>query len=180
MVDWLRKDNYEFFHDGNDLVFCENGIAKSFFNLPISLAEVLNDNLENRPLAKKSLDELKIFDPVQRLKKFTECNHGDFNDRADVVGDRINDCEYFNCGKRGECKHEGKLCNKIVAPNGVLSATEIRIIIQVAMDKSDNEIAVSMFRSRFTISTHIRNIVEKLGVRSRVGVALFAANKHLI
>lgn len=178
-LDFLKPNCFEFFHDGTDLVFMENGVKKSFFDLPDPQFHALEARLANRPLACWSLDDLGITDPVERVKKFTTCNHGDFNTIADFIGSRCNDQEYYDCGQRGTCKYEGKLCDKIVVLYGVLSESEIRVLRQLSLAKTDKEIADSLFTSPYTVSTHIRNMISKTGASNRVGLAMVAARFHL-
>ncbi|MFZ4705424.1 MAG: response regulator transcription factor [Bacteroidales bacterium] len=176
---WLLENNVEFFHNGNELIFLEHGTAKPFSEISLSMAEMLLEDLENHPEACKSLDTLGIHDPVERIMKFAECRYGAFNETSDFT-DKSHDVEIYNCGNRGNCIHEGKLCNNIVAKYGIITRCEIRIIQLVAAELTDKEIADRLFNSPYTVNTHITNILGKIGCKNRVGIAMFAVRNNLI
>ncbi|WP_067683233.1 helix-turn-helix transcriptional regulator [Nocardia miyunensis] len=59
-----------------------------------------------------------------------------------------------------------------------LTATEGKVAVQVAEGCSNAEIAEKMFLSRRTVQTHVSNILSKLGLRSRVQVAVAYAQRR--
>jgi DNA-binding NarL/FixJ family response regulator len=59
-----------------------------------------------------------------------------------------------------------------------LTATEGKVAVQVAQGCSNAEIAEKMFLSRRTVQTHVSNILSKLGLRSRVQVAVAYAQRR--
>jgi DNA-binding CsgD family transcriptional regulator len=58
-----------------------------------------------------------------------------------------------------------------------LTPTELKIVEQVAQGLSTPKIAEAMFLSRRTVQTHISHVLNKLGVRSRVDIAV-EAHRH--
>lgn len=56
-----------------------------------------------------------------------------------------------------------------------LSARELEVVELIASGKTNKEIANELFLSELTIETHVKNILRKLGARSRVQVAARAA-----
>lgn len=178
--DFLLPGNYEFFVENGELMYFENGVQHPFDEIPDPVFDILQRRLYARPKAVAALHCMGIIDPFEMVRQHTICNNGDFNKVADIAGNRCNDQEYYDCGKRrGGCKFEGQLCERIEAPYGMLSSTELTVLHQITLDKSDKEIADSLFLSRMTVSTHIRNMIAKTGTSSRVGLAMFAAKLHL-
>lgn len=177
---WLEKENYEFVMENDGLKIYEDGKKRDFSDATVTEIEMLQADLQLHPQASKALDELGVKLPLQRLEKYTECMYGDKNDTADFRNFKSSDHEYYNCGKRGYCKFEGKLCDKIVTPYGVITPSEIRIMTKVAHELSDKEIAYELHLSTYTVNTHITNLLEKIGTKSRVGIAMFAAKRNLI
>ncbi|MBY8862777.1 AAA family ATPase [Nocardia sp. CA2R105] len=59
-----------------------------------------------------------------------------------------------------------------------LTVTEEKVAVQVAQGCSNAEIAEKMFLSRRTVQTHVSNILSKLGLRSRVQVAVAYAQRR--
>ncbi|AMS25754.1 hypothetical protein AEM51_00740 [Bacteroidetes bacterium UKL13-3] len=61
-----------------------------------------------------------------------------------------------------------------------LTKREIEIIKLLALEKSSNEIAQHLFLSPFTVNTHRKNILQKLGLKNSAGLIKFASDNALI
>lgn len=61
-----------------------------------------------------------------------------------------------------------------------LTKREIEIIKLLAQEKSSNEIAQLLFLSSFTVNTHRKNILQKLGLKNSAGLIKFASDNELI
>jgi DNA-binding CsgD family transcriptional regulator len=57
-----------------------------------------------------------------------------------------------------------------------ISARETEVVALVAQGKSNKEIAATLFLSELTVETHMKNILRKLGLKSRAQVAAYATN----
>jgi len=64
--------------------------------------------------------------------------------------------------------------------NTELSPRELEVLNQVALGKTDKEIAVALSLSVNTIKTHLRNILSKLHVSGRKEAARLAKDKGLV
>jgi DNA-binding NarL/FixJ family response regulator len=60
-----------------------------------------------------------------------------------------------------------------------LTDRELEVIAAIVAARSNRDIAVKLQISEETVKHHLTNIFEKLGVSSRLELALFAMNKHL-
>ena len=60
------------------------------------------------------------------------------------------------------------------ASDAALSSREQEIARHIAMGKTNSEIAADLYITPGTVKTHVANIVDKLGVRNRVGIAAWA------
>jgi DNA-binding NarL/FixJ family response regulator len=60
-----------------------------------------------------------------------------------------------------------------------LTARELEVIAAIVAARSNRDIATRLQISEETVKHHLTNIFEKLGVSSRLELALFAMNKHL-
>ena len=58
------------------------------------------------------------------------------------------------------------------SPFDVLSDRELEVLLIVAMDKTNREIAKQLAISERTVRAHVSEIIRKLGVASRVGAAV--------
>ena len=74
------------------------------------------------------------------------------------------------------------LMRKVKAPRSpeTLTERETEVLRQLARGKSNKEIATSLFISETTVKTHVKNIMQKLGVLSRTQAALYAARIGLV
>ena len=63
-----------------------------------------------------------------------------------------------------------------MSPREQLSFTEIRIASMVWQGQTNPEIAIAVGTSEQVIKNHLRNVFDKLGVWSRVELALYVAS----
>jgi two-component system NarL family response regulator len=69
---------------------------------------------------------------------------------------------------------------KDAAPGPRLTDRELEVLALVARGKANKEIATMLFISENTVKNHVRNILEKLQLHSRVEAALYAMRRNLI
>ena len=61
-----------------------------------------------------------------------------------------------------------------------ISDREIEIITLIAEGFSNKEVADKLFLSTHTVTTHRKNIMNKLGVNNTAGLVLFAVRENLV
>ncbi len=61
-----------------------------------------------------------------------------------------------------------------------LTTREKEIIVLLAKEKSSQEIADALFISIFTVNTHRKNILHKLGIKNTAGLMKFASENNLV
>ena len=61
-----------------------------------------------------------------------------------------------------------------------LTSREIQILQSIAQGRSTKEVAESLFISQLTVQTHVKNILGKLGVHSKLEAVTFALRHDLI
>jgi len=61
-----------------------------------------------------------------------------------------------------------------------LSSREIEVLRLIVEGNTNTEIASTLFVSPNTVKTHVRNILNKLGVSDRVQAAVFALRHNLL
>jgi DNA-binding NarL/FixJ family response regulator len=92
--------------------------------------------------------------------------------------------EQFFCGKivngiMGGTEEQTDITS--ISCDGVrISAREVEIIKLVAEGLSNKEIAEKLFLSVHTVTTHRKNIMNKLGVNNTAGLVLFALKQEII
>ncbi len=176
----LLDNNIEFFSKDGEIYCINNGKMDTFLNCDVRILDFVRMALEDDARAIKALDDLKITDPKDQLRKYILCRFGDFDLQADITDDGVITSEYVICTLRGICKHEGKLCKSIKAKNGYITNREIDIIQLIGEDLADKEIADRLGISENTVNVHRTNILRKTGCHSKVGIAVFASQHNLI
>jgi DNA-binding NarL/FixJ family response regulator len=108
--------------------------------------------------------------------------------------DPIDLCEMLTRVHRGEAPISGIVANKILEEfrhsrrNGrasaetveELTAREVEILECVVRGESNSEIAKSLDITENTVKIHLRNILEKLHMHSRIQAALYAVHRHIV
>lgn len=75
---------------------------------------------------------------------------------------------------------EFKHMSRSPAPSTSLTQRELEVLRLVALGKSNRDIASELFISENTVKNHIRNILEKLQMKSRMEAAMYAVRTKLI
>lgn len=176
----ILDDNIEFFVDNWKVRFLQHGALHDFEELSLDGAADLRSEMDERPEVHQSLMEMGISNPAKQLEQYIHCNYGGFDSRADLTSEGISIKEYWDCGKRGMCKWEGKLCKAIKVQNGYLTLREIQVIKLVAEDLADKEIADRLNISINTVAIHKSHIEHKIAVHSKVGIAVFAKEYNIL
>ena len=65
-------------------------------------------------------------------------------------------------------------------PTPVLTARELEVLRLVARGMSNREVAEELFISENTVKNHVRNILEKLHLHSRMEAVMYAVRKRLL
>lgn len=173
----LVDDKVEYFHqDGKALAMFRSGITH-ISHLPENVLTEVESKIDAN--AQTALDELGLKKRMHRIEQFIICRFGAFDFMPDHDTSGIGESEYWECGQRGKCAHEGKLCCTVKADFGIISKREISIIKLIALGLSDKEIANALGISVNTMVAHMRNIKTKTGAKSKVDIAVFAIQKNI-
>jgi two-component system NarL family response regulator len=62
----------------------------------------------------------------------------------------------------------------------VLTDRELQVLRQVARGRNNREIAADLFISENTVKNHVRNILEKLQLHSRMEAVFYAVREKLL
>jgi len=179
----IEDEGYEFFYSekAKDIRCTHNRQTLEWNEIPEKAFEIVSEDLAKHPEAVEALKDWNIHNPNQMLKQYIFCRFGRYDGNPDITADgQINDCEYFDCGIRGKCKYEGKLCSTIKVENGELTKRETEVLKEVAKGKLNKEIADLLNISEHTVSSHIQNIQQKGNFFRKFEMIAFAKDKNLI
>lgn len=177
----LEDAGVEFYVHKNQVKCLYNGRTYSFHEFPKEIIQIIEDYLMTLPEAIKALHEWNLTSADEMLHQFIVCRFGGFDTTPDIApNSSIIEADYFDCGRRGRCKFEGKLCSTVKVANGYLTKQEIRVLQLIAQGKLNKEIAAELHISEETVSSHNQNIQHKTGCYRKPELAILARDKNLI
>lgn len=177
----LMDDKLEIFIHNGDLFVLYNGRPTPFELLREDIQDsYLQHMLANKPAMQSLRKDFGLFDAREMLKQYVKCNFGNFDNIPDMDKDGTVFPECWDCGKRGECPGEGRVCGRIVGPHGILEKAETEIFFLLISGKSHKEIAAIRDKHIQTIETQLKSIREKLGCHSSIEVINYAVKRKLI
>lgn len=136
--------------------------------------------LANKPAIECLKKDFQMTDAKEMLKQYVMCNFGNFDFIPDMDEDGTIFPECWDCGKRGSCPGEGKVCGRIVGPNGILTRRETEIFFLLIKGMPHKQIADHFNTHIQTIQTQLKDMREKLGCHSSIEVMDFAMKRKLI
>ena len=169
----LMNSEIEFFTHGTEVYQLSNGKVTVFSEIDNTTKEIIRQDLEKRPQAVSALLDLQIQDTEAQLKQYTRCMCGGFQGHPDIVDGKLIHTEYWDCGIRGNCKYEGKLCASITINNTRITEREIELGKLICTGLPDKIIAGMMNISENTINPMKRNICEKINGTTKLDIMNF-------
>lgn len=177
----LTDKGVEFFVK-HQLIYCiHDGKVLKYEEIPQFILDIVDADMVKQPDAMKALTDWDLTSLQEMRKQYIFCRFGGFDADPDISENgSVDHTEYFDCGRRGRCKHEGKLCSAIKVRNGYLTKQEIIVMKCIARGRTYEQCADELFISTNTVSSHIQNIKEKTGFESLAEISGFAHNKNFI
>lgn len=175
----LVDKSVEFFVHQNEIKCLHDGQVYYYENIPEWIFDIIDEDMLKYPDAIKALGNWENLSSEDYRRQYIYCRFGGADHEPDIYPDgTVKHTEYFDCGLRGKCRHEGKLCCSIQVENGILTKTELEVLKHINL--LDKEIASEMFISLETVSSHLQNIRQKTGLPRKPQLAIFASQKGLI
>jgi DNA-binding CsgD family transcriptional regulator len=175
----LEDSSVEFYVYNNEVKCFTDGVRYSFENFPQRVIDIVQQDLLSNSEALKSLAKWENLTESDYLRQYIYCRFGGVDSDPDIDTEgNIHHAEYFECGLRGQCKYEGKLCCSIKVDHGFLSKSEMEVLKRVALPYK--LIADELNISPETVNTHMQNIRIKTGLSTSVELAIYATKKGII
>jgi DNA-binding CsgD family transcriptional regulator len=163
----LLDDDMEISTTGDFVFALIAGKMTPFAAWPESLKIALKEDLQSHPKAIQSLIELGLETDDEMIWQYSRCRFGSWDGQPDLVDGKFIYTEYWDCGIRGNCAHEGKLCCSMKVEFGIISAREMQVWVLVCEGLLNKEIADRLSISDTTVPQHVENLCRKCGVRHR-------------
>lgn len=177
----LVDDSAEFFIHQNDIKCLYQGKAHSYDEIPSHIMDAVEADMMQHPKALEALAKWGITNAEDQIKQYIFCRFGGFDSNPDISdnGD-IHHREYFDCGRRGNCAYEGKLCPSVKVAHGELSKREIEVLRLIGLGRLDKEICDDLGIALDTLRSHKDNIKLKTGEERKTAQGVLAHRLGLI
>jgi DNA-binding CsgD family transcriptional regulator len=174
---------------GVEIFLSDDDSLKAIYDRKVQHFDMLPSKLHDAFIShmmanKRALTSLKhdfhLTDVNDMLIQYMKCNFGNLDLEADMHEDGTINPKCWDCGLRGTCPGEGKVCGRIQGPNGMLTKRETEVFFLLIDGKIDKEIATHFESSLATVETQLTNIRTKLQCNNRIEVMNFAVKRKLI
>lgn len=181
----LTDRNVEFFQKDDKLYGLRNGKVKHFDDLPPTIIQIIGEELHKDPIAQKHLVKWQHsikenWSYAHTLQQYAKCKWGGFDCKPDLLNGKAMEGEYWDCGLRDTCPHQGKICKQFKVKHGHLTWREIEVLKLIHAGMQDKEIADELNLSVQTIPSFKKNIQEKTECRSKTEMAVFAEINQIV
>ena len=176
----LLDENVELFSHKGEPMATHEGKVKFLFELPLHFLDAIKADLADNPAAELALELAGFLSDAEKLKKYTTCNFGNFDNEPDFKDGRLRNSEYFDCGYRGSCPMEGVVCKSVWVNDRVLSPFEIEMIEHLATERTLPVIAEDLKVCINTLETRKKVLFEKLKVFSRAKMVAVAYDLKIL
>lgn len=177
----ILDDSFEFFVSHGNRMFFNNGAVNPITHLPFSIVDLLNKEIEKNPEAKAILMEWHPDSEFKQMAQLIECRFSGLDFTPDVKEGVLQEAEYWECPKRGNCAGEGILCKSFELNGHVFNKTEIKLIQLSTTDKTNEVIADELDLPLGTFHKMKQSIHQNLGnVQTKQRLTQIAYHHNLI
>ncbi|MDX3913810.1 MAG: LuxR C-terminal-related transcriptional regulator [Pseudosphingobacterium sp.] len=177
----LTDKGVEFFVKEQQIYCIHDEKIFKYQDIPQYILDIIDADMVKQPEAMRALNDWDLTTIEEMRKQYIFCRFGGFDTDPDISENgTVDHTEYFDCGRRGRCKQEGKLCSAIKVANGHLTKQEINVMKCIARGCTYEQCADELNISTNTVSSHIQNIKEKTGFVSIAEISGFAHNKNFV
>lgn len=177
----LVGDAVEFFIHQHEVKCQTQGRTYSFDEMPAEILQIIEDDMMASPKALKALADWDITDQNEQMRQYIACRFGGYDYQADISPEGgIQPAEYVDCGRRGKCNYEGKLCTSLQLQHGILTRREIEVLKCIGEGLLDKEICELLHISQDTLRNHKDKISQKSGVERKPSLGILAHKLNLI
>ncbi|GAK96850.1 DNA-binding response regulator [Nonlabens tegetincola] len=168
----------EFYADvkSHRMYFLQNGIRKSFDQLPINIAVQLLHKLGNDIKAQEDLSHLS---QNEKMERFAFCLYGGVDHTPDVDENGILlESENFRCSNNCTCL---AWSSKTIGDNTFkLTRREIEVLDALSTGQIDLVLIDELNISQSTLNTHRKNLFNKFNVQSTTALVMKASSLKII
>lgn len=170
----------EFFTDGSQIRFINNGQIKAFSQLDYTTARIIGEKIASNPEIENQLRLMHPDSEIKRLEQYIVCNFSGLDSIGDITNGKLQEGEFWDCPKRGNCSGEGIICKAPRYNQELLTYREVSLIKLLVTDMTNEVIAESMVISLGTFHALKKVLYNKLNVSTKQQVTIIAMELNII
>tara|TARA_R110001592_G_scaffold323443_1_gene602713 strand:+ start:8782 stop:9345 length:564 start_codon:yes stop_codon:yes gene_type:complete len=176
VIPGLFDDHLEMIAIGEDLKVVFRGLAIPFENLPEAILAKIRAELNKDIKARMALKEWGFSEGAAMLKQFAWCRFGGVDLNPDLCSSGKLTPDYHECGNRGNCPFEGKICVNTFN----LTRREEEVLKLIALGYPEKLIAADLFIAQVTVAKVRKSLFVKTKSISSVDLTRFALEHNFI
>ena len=166
----------EFFADPSEfgkVLWISEGKTRHFRELPLHILDDLRDELLSDTVALKGLRLMGVITEDEMLEHYNYCNRGMLDGVPDISETGRKTKEYVECGRRGHCPGENKVCSPLMINGSRITFREHECLKLIGIGLTYKRITIEMgFRRETAVNSLIDRIRDKLQCSNNVEIAL--------
>lgn len=170
----------EFFISDKDTKIIQHGKVMPFSEISFATLKILEQAIRADININLELHDMHPTSKIKRIEQFARCRFGGLDFEGDIKDGQLQEGEYHNCPKHGNCKSEGILC-KLPSFNGQnLSSQDIHLMQLLSTPKTNDVIADEMNLPMGSFHKAHRQLYDKLGIQTKQENTRIAFSLNLI
>jgi len=166
----------EIFADPENFGKCfwiSEGKTNNFWELPLHIIDDLRDELSSDTKALKGLRLMGLSTEAGMLEQYNYCNRGKLDGVPDISTNGKLTKEYVECGRKGKCAGESKVCSPLLINGSRITFRELECLKLIGIGLTYKRITIEMgFRRETAVNSLIDRLRDKLQCGNNVEIAL--------
>lgn len=176
----MGDSSIEFFISDKETKMIQHGKILPFSKIPFATLKLLEETIQADATVNLELHDMHPTSKLKRIEQFARCRFGGLDFVGDIKDGQLQDGEYHDCPKRGNCKSEGILC-KLPSYNGQkLSSQDVYLMQHLSTPKTNDVIADEMNLPMGSFHKAHRQLYDKLGIQTKQENTRIAFSLNLI
>ena len=176
----MGDSGIEFFISDQETKFIQHGKVLPFSELPFAIIKLLQETIRQDLMVNLELHDMHPTSKLKRTEQFARCRFGGLDFVGDIIDGILQDGEYHDCPKRGNCKSEGILCKLPAYKGQRLSSQEVQLMQELSTPKTNDVIASDMKLPLGSFHKAHKQLYNKLGILTKQENTKIALSLNLI
>ena len=176
----MDDSGIEFFISDKETKMIQHGKVLPFSEIPFATLKMLDEAIHADIKINLELHDMHPISKLKRIEQFARCRFGGLDFLGDIIDGKLQEGEYHDCPKHGNCKSEGILC-KLPSYNGQkLSYQDIHLMQLLSTPMTNDVIASEMHLPMGSFHKAHRLLYDKLGIQTKQENTRIAFSLNLI